>query len=125
MVVHPELAYPTYDIGARLAGATPVAADGLVSLGPQRVRLCWLNSPSNPTGRVLPAEHLRKVVHGRASAAPWSPRTSATSNWAGRTSRSRCCTREVSGGSHEGLLAVHSLSKRSNHGRLPGRVRHR
>src|SRR5699024_9377794 len=61
-VVHPELAYPTYDVGARLAGATPVAADGLASLGPARVSLVWVNSPSNPTGRVLGVPHLRKVV---------------------------------------------------------------
>ena len=62
VVAYPELAYPTYDAGARLAGATPVAADSLVALGPSRVRLIWLNSPANPTGRVLPPEHLRKVV---------------------------------------------------------------
>ena len=36
VVAHPALAYPTYDVGARLAGATPVAADGLVALGPER-----------------------------------------------------------------------------------------
>jgi len=62
VMVHPELAYPTYDIGARLAGATAVASDSLLSLGPSRVRLVWVNSPSNPTGQVLPVEHLRKVV---------------------------------------------------------------
>src|SRR5512142_1068806 len=54
LVVHPEVAYPTYDVGARLAGATPVPADGTAQLGPSaaRVRLVWVNSPSNPTGRV-------------------------------------------------------------------------
>src|ERR1700737_4867623 len=59
VVMHPELAYPTYDIGARLAGATAVASDDLLAVGSPRVRLVWVNSPSNPTGRVLPAEHLR------------------------------------------------------------------
>ncbi|MDX6272869.1 MAG: hypothetical protein QOJ92_79, partial [Frankiales bacterium] len=33
-VVHPEIAYPTYDVGARIAGAAPVAADSTVALGP-------------------------------------------------------------------------------------------
>ncbi len=61
-VVFPELAYPTYDVGTRLAGATPVATDGLLSLGPVTPKIVWVNSPSNPTGKVLPAEHLRKVV---------------------------------------------------------------
>ena len=54
VMVHPALAYPTYDIGARLAGASAVASDSLLSAGPSRVRLVWVNSPSNPTGRVLP-----------------------------------------------------------------------
>jgi succinyldiaminopimelate transaminase len=114
LVVHPELAYPTYDVGARMAGATPVAADGLVSLGPEPVRLCWLNSPSNPTGRVLPAEHLRKVVawgreRGTVVASDecyielaWDERPVSVLH------------PDVSDGSHTGLLAVHSLSKRSN-----------
>ena len=62
LVVHPELAYPTYEVGAVLAGARSLAADSLTAIGPEVPRLLWLNSPSNPTGRVLPADHLRKVV---------------------------------------------------------------
>ena len=62
VVVYPELAYPTYDVGARLAGAQGIAADGLTTLGPERVRLAWVNSPGNPTGRVLPPAHLAKMV---------------------------------------------------------------
>src|SRR3954451_17327542 len=58
----PELAYPTYDVGALLAGATSQRVDALTALGPARLDLLWVNSPANPTGRVLPAEHLRKVV---------------------------------------------------------------
>ena len=114
VVVHPELAYPTYDVGARMAGARPVAADGLVSLGPEPVRLVWLNSPSNPTGRVLPAEHLRKVV-------AWARErgTVVASDECyislGFTERPLSVLHpDACGGSHEGLLAVHSLSKRSN-----------
>ena len=61
-MVFPALAYPTYEVGARLAGARTLAADALTSVGPERVSLVWINSPSNPTGRVLPVEHLRKVV---------------------------------------------------------------
>ncbi|MGH3658513.1 MAG: succinyldiaminopimelate transaminase [Micromonosporaceae bacterium] len=112
VVVYPRLAYPTYEIGARLAGATPVAADSLTSLGPSRVRLIWLNSPSNPTGRVLPPAHLRKVV-----------------DWArerGAVLASDECYLElgfdsaavsalsVCDGDYRGVLSVHSLSKRSN-----------
>src|SRR5690606_35214395 len=59
VVVHPQIAYPTYDVGARLAGAEPFPADATTAVGPGPVRLVWLNSPSNPTGRVLGVEHLR------------------------------------------------------------------
>jgi len=37
LVVHPEVAYPSYDVGARLAGATPVPADGTAQVGPARI----------------------------------------------------------------------------------------
>ncbi|MCU1536873.1 MAG: succinyldiaminopimelate aminotransferase apoenzyme, partial [Humibacillus sp.] len=61
----PAVAYPTYDIGARLAGATSVVAQSLTSLGPLTAattpKLLWLNSPGNPNGQVLGVEHLRKV----------------------------------------------------------------
>src|SRR6478672_7547745 len=56
-VVIPELAYPTYEVGARLAGSALVRADATTALGPARAALLWLNSPSNPTGKVLPAPH--------------------------------------------------------------------
>jgi len=113
LVVHPEVAYPTYDVGARLAGATPVAADSLLALGPARVRLVWLNSPANPTGRVLPVDHLRKVVRWarERGAVVASDECYAELAWEG--SVPSILDRAVCGGSHEGLLAVCSLSKRS------------
>ena len=58
----PELAYPSYEVGARLAGCEVVASDSVVALGPRRPALVWVNSPANPTGRVLPAPHLAKLV---------------------------------------------------------------
>ena len=40
-----------------------IGGDGTHSvIRSERVSLVWLNSPSNPTGRVLPVDHLRKVV---------------------------------------------------------------
>lgn len=114
VVVHPEIAYPTYDIGARLAGATPVPADGLTALGPQRVRLVWVNSPANPTGRVLPVEHLRKVVAWarERGAVVASDECYAELGWEGTPPS--LLHPDVTDGSHDGLLAVYSLSKQSN-----------
>ncbi|MDF5755442.1 succinyldiaminopimelate transaminase [Spongiactinospora sp. TRM90649] len=113
-VVFPELAYPTYDVGARLAGAEPFATDGLLALGPEPVPLVWVNSPSNPTGRVLPAEHLRKVVSWarERGAVVASDECYIELGWEDRPVS--ILHPDVCGGSHEGLLAVHSLSKRSN-----------
>ncbi len=131
-VAFPRVAYPTYDVGARLAGATPFAADATTAFGPVTAasapRLLWLNSPSNPTGKVLGVEHLAKVVawarrHGVVVA---SDECYAELDWRSPEERGdRPGHREppttpsildprVSGGSHEGLLCVYSLSKQSN-----------
>jgi succinyldiaminopimelate transaminase len=117
VVLHPELAYPTYDIGVRLAGASAVASDSLLGVsgsGPARVKLVWVNSPSNPTGRVLPAGHLRKVVDWarERGAVVASDECYISLGW--DVSPVSVLHPDVCGSSPEGVLAVHSLSKRSN-----------
>ena len=114
-VALPELAYPTYDVGVRMAGATPVATDGLAALGPARVKLVWVNSPANPTGRVLGRDHLRKVVAWarERGAIVASDECYLDLGWDDAEPVS-ILHPDVCGDSHENLLAVHSLSKRSN-----------
>ena len=114
IVVHPELAYPTYDIGARLASATAVAADGLTALGPGPARLVWVNSPSNPTGRVLPPAHLAKMARWarERGAVLASDECYIGLGWTAEPVS--VLHPEVAGRAHDGLLAVHSVSKRSN-----------
>ena len=114
LVVHPALAYPTYDVGARLAGARAVATDSLLSLGPEPVALTWVNSPSNPTGQVLPAEHLRKVVHWARERGTVVASDECYIELGFDARPVSLLHPQVCGGSHAGLLAVHSLSKRSN-----------
>jgi len=117
VMVHPALAYPTYDIGARLAGATAVASDRPLAAPEResgRIRLIWLNSPSNPTGRVLSAAEMRAAVdwaraHGAVVA---SDECYLTLGW--ETTPVSVLHPEVCGPSRAGVLAVHSLSKRSN-----------
>jgi len=113
-VVYPELAYPTYEIGARLAGARAVAADGLASLGPERVRLVWVNSPANPTGRVLPAAHLRKMAEWARERDTVLASDECYLDLAWDAEPVSVLHPDVSGGSARGLVAVYSLSKRSN-----------
>jgi len=113
LVVIPPLAYPTYEVGVRLAGASVLRSDSTVAAGPARPKLVWLNSPSNPTGRVLPVEHLRKVVEwGRScGAVVVSDECYLTLGW--ESEPVSILHPSVSGGSLDGLLAVHSLSKSS------------
>lgn len=113
-VVIPELAYPTYDVGARVAGCTVVVSDSTMALGPQPVSLVWVNSPSNPTGRVLPVEHLAKVVAWARERGAVVVSDECYLELAWDASPVSILDERVCGGSHEGLLAVHSLSKRSN-----------
>jgi len=113
-VVIPELAYPTYDVGARIAGCRVVTADSTLALGPERVALLWVNSPSNPTGRVLGVDHLAKVVAWarERGALVVSDECYLELGWDAEPVS--VLDPRVCGGSHEGVLAVHSLSKRSN-----------
>ncbi len=114
LVVYPELAYPTYEVGAALAGARAVATDSLTSLGPETPALLWLNSPSNPTGRVLPVEHLRKVVDWCRERGTLLVSDECYLECAWEAEPVSVLHPDVCGGSSEGILAVHSLSKRSN-----------
>jgi succinyldiaminopimelate transaminase len=114
VVVYPELAYPTYDVGARLAGARGVAADGVTTLGPERVRLAWVNSPANPTGRVLPPAHLAKVVSWARERGTVLASDECYLGLGWTAEPLSILHPDVSGTSAAGVLAVHSLSKRSN-----------
>ena len=113
-VIYPELAYPTYDAGIRLAGATGLATDSTLSVGPQPVKLAWINSPSNPTGRVLPPEHLAKVVGWARERGTLLASDECYIEQGWEATPVSVLHPDVSGGTPDGLLAVHSLSKRSN-----------
>ncbi len=112
-IVIPELAYPTYEVGALLAGARVRRADEPPE-DSDGVSLAWLNSPANPHGAVLTADELRRwVAWGRERSIPlvvdecyvelgWTQEPISVLH------------PSVVGDSAAGVLAVHSLSKRSN-----------
>ncbi|MFV0253041.1 MAG: succinyldiaminopimelate transaminase [Beutenbergiaceae bacterium] len=119
-VVVPRVGYPTYAVGARLAGARVLATDDVADWAERTdVKLVWLNSPSNPTGEVLDVDRLRAVVTAARECGavvagdecyaqlPWSQ------PWAGDGVPSVLDPRVV-GDSHDGVLAAYSLSKQSN-----------
>ena len=114
VVVIPEIAYPTYAIGAHLIGATVVASANPADW-PSGTALIWLNSPGNPTGSVASIATLRAAV-ARArelGAALASDECYAELPWSLDTVPS-LLDREVTGGDLTGLLALYSTSKQSN-----------
>jgi hypothetical protein len=115
LVVQPGLAYPTYEVGAALVGARVLATDSLTAIGPETPKILWINSPSNPTGQVLPVEHLRKVVEWcrERGVLLVSDECYLELTWTGEKAVS-VLHPDICGDSVEGILAVHSLSKRSN-----------
>ncbi len=114
VVVVPETAYPTYAVGGQIAGCTVLPTDSTLALGPEPVQLVWLNSPSNPTGRILPKDHLAKVVAWARERGALVVSDECYLEFAWDGEPVSVLHPDVCGGSHEGILAVHSLSKRSN-----------
>jgi succinyldiaminopimelate transaminase len=114
LVVVPELAYPTYEVGAQLAGTQVVRADSLTQLGPQSPALVYLNSPSNPTGKVLGVDHLRKVVGWARERGALVASDECYLGLGWDAQPYSVLHPDVCDGDHTGLLAVHSLSKTSS-----------
>jgi succinyldiaminopimelate transaminase len=115
-VLYPELSYPTYAMGATLAGARAVAVaarpngemdlEAIEPADAARALCLWVNSPANPSGRL---DDLGAAAEwGRRHGVPvFSDECYVEFTWAssGRTILEHGC---------DGLVAVHSLSKRSN-----------
>lgn len=118
IVVHPLVAYPTYEVGARIAGATPLAADD-PSSWPEGTKLIWINTPGNPDGRTWTTEELAAaVVRARELGAVLASdecyaELGWDGPWATETIPSILDPR-VTGGKRSNLLSVYSLSKQSN-----------
>ena len=110
-VLIPEVAYPTYHVGAVLAGADSITVD-IDAMSWPAADLAWLNSPSNPTGRVHSDSEIKACID-------WS-----------RTNKALLVSDECylefaqsvqpvsvlshTGGDNTNILAIHSLSKRSS-----------
>lgn len=114
IVVVPELAYPTYEVGARLAGAQVISANSPTQLGPRSPAMVYLNSPGNPTGEVLGVDHLRTVVQWARERGALVVSDECYLGLGWEVKPVSVLDPAVSGGDHRRLLAVHSLSKSSS-----------
>ncbi len=118
VVVHPHAAYPTYAIGAAIAGATAMASDDPADW-PENTRLIWLNSPGNPDGRILSVEGLRAAVARARELGAYlaSDECYAELGWEAPWDAERVPSvldPRVIGDDRRNILAVYSLSKQSN-----------
>jgi aspartate/methionine/tyrosine aminotransferase len=115
-VLFPAVSYPSYAMGATLSGCRPVAVPMTASGGidiskisaddAKRALMIWMNSPSNPTGALDDMEAV--VKWGRANNIPvFSDECYVEFTWQGKP------TTALQYGT-EGVIALHSLSKRSN-----------
>jgi len=115
-VLYPAVAYPTYEMGAILAGLraipVPMNAEGHMDFASlsasdiERSLMVWVNSPSNPTGGL---DDLKYAANwGRKNNVPvFSDECYTEFTWA--TSSQSILQHGL-----DGVVAVHSLSKRSN-----------
>jgi succinyldiaminopimelate transaminase len=107
----PEIAYPTYRVGAILAGATEAA----VAISPENwppADLTWVNSPANPTGRVhSDQEYLSAIKWARANK---SILVSDECYLEFGDTAEPTSILQFTDGDNRNILAVHSLSKRSS-----------
>lgn len=117
-VVYPRVAYPSYEMGAALVGAEAVPADDPAEW-PANTRLVWVNSPSNPDGRVMDVAALRAAVERARDLgavivgdecyaefgwdAPWDAAAIPS-----------ILDPRVVGDDHRDVLSIYSLSKQSN-----------
>ena len=112
-IVIPEIAYPTYAVGGIAVGANVIASDFPEDV-PHTVSVAWINSPSNPTGAVLGKERLTELVLWAQSQGVVLISDECYFELGWDQQPYSILDRDVNGGDLTGLLAVHSLSKRSN-----------
>ena len=108
-VLYPEISYPSYAMGATLAGCRAVPYATLADIDPDdaaRALCVWVNSPGNPRGQL---DDLGAAADwGRARGVPvLSDECYIEFTWQGPG-------RTILAHGHDGVLAMHSLSKRSN-----------
>ncbi|MDY6142652.1 MAG: succinyldiaminopimelate transaminase [Arcanobacterium sp.] len=117
VVAFPRSAYPTYEVGARLAGAQQLAVDPDTDPNswPTGISMLWLNSPGNPDGHVLDRGQLRRIIRWARDSKVIlaSDECYAAFVWDAPEAPS-LLNDDVCGGDTRNLLMLYSTSKQSN-----------
>jgi len=113
-VVIPQVAYPTYAVGALMAGARVVTASSPADVDSENPVLVWTNSPSNPSGQIDDEDRVRAwVAYAREKGALLAA-DECYGEFGWEAEPVSVLDSRVNGGSPEGILGVYSMSKRSN-----------
>lgn len=114
-VAIPQVAYPTYEVGAILAGAEAIrSGDSPLQWRGPTPAVLWLNSPANPSGEVWSAGRMRAWVDWSREHEVVVASDECYGEFGWEAEPVSILDPRVSGGDPSGLLAVHSMSKRSN-----------
>ncbi|MDR0837245.1 MAG: pyridoxal phosphate-dependent aminotransferase [Propionibacteriaceae bacterium] len=137
-VVIPKLAYPTYEVGARLVGANVICADspaevaealalragdtGILTAGAPASgtptsgtpKLIWINYPANPHGVIASPSVLREWIEYARSVGAVLASDECYGEFGWTAEPLSVLDASLNGGDVTGLLAVHSVSKHSN-----------
>lgn len=111
-VIYPRIAYPTYLVGALIAKADPIEVDIDAKSWPN-ADLAWINSPSNPTGRIHSESELKEVIAYSKKSGAVIASDECYLNFPA-TEKIPTSILKIANGDNKNLLAVHSMSKRSN-----------
>ena len=109
-VLYPEIAYPTYLVGSMIAKTKATTVDFDANNWPD-ADLAWVNTPSNPTGRVHTDEELLSVIEWARKGGVVVADECYLEFGNGITPKSIL---SLTGGNNKNILAIHSLSKRSS-----------
>jgi len=113
-VVIPEVAYPTYEVGALMAGARVVTASSPDDVADESPVLVWTNSPSNPSGAIDDEERVRSWVEYARTKGALLAADECYGEFGWDAEPVSVLDSRVNGGTPEGILGVYSMSKRSN-----------
>ena len=108
-VLYPKISYPTYLVGGLMASAKAIPVEIDAKSWPT-ADLAWINSPSNPTGQVQSDSEILATINWVRN----NGSVIASDECYLSFSKEAKSILSLTGGNNEGVLAVHSLSKRSN-----------
>ncbi|AXT84158.1 succinyldiaminopimelate transaminase [Aeromicrobium sp. A1-2] len=114
VIAIPDLGYPTYEIGALSTGTRMVRYVDPRDVDTEGVAVLWINSPSNPEGRILSSDDLRMILERARRTGTLVVSDECYLEFGWTSEPTSILHPDVCGNDTVGILICSSLSKRSN-----------